>query len=69
MFLHSISGLKTTTKLSIFELIITQISVGKIYDRTLFQKVFYVIWKQLNKGHVTLMDDKKKLCTEYNTRE
>jgi hypothetical protein len=20
-------------------------------------------------GHVTLMDDKKKLCTEYNTRE
>jgi hypothetical protein len=32
-------------------------------------KVFYVIWKQLNKGHVTLMDDKKKLCTEYNTRE
>ena len=31
MFLHSISGLKTTTKLSIFELIITQISVCKIY--------------------------------------
>ena len=31
MFLHSITGLKTTTKLSIFELIITQISVSKIY--------------------------------------
>jgi hypothetical protein len=37
-----------------------------LYHIIIEQKEFYVIWKQLYKCHVTLMDDKKNFALNEN---